>query len=238
MSSGSLPGITLRARSGYGRPARCTWRSGTRRPLAKAASRDARSGQDGNFRVAGCPPGKQPVTASAEGFCPRSALADIGPSLTPVALKLEAPGRHCAFGWWIATGSADHGCPGEPAVVRSLSPAGGDAFPPGRAFRGTPIRTGASFGSTPLDQGPGVRLFTPRLSAVRQRLDPPGWSGAHHQLSRRRWTSAAPCATRRRGKWSPGFKLGSGARSHEGQMGPSKPFGAVSHWSDPGLQGG
>ena len=58
--------------------------------LAMTASRNAHSGRDGRFRVGGCPPGEQPITASAEGFGPAALSLNIEPDLAPVTLKLGA----------------------------------------------------------------------------------------------------------------------------------------------------
>jgi RNA polymerase sigma factor (sigma-70 family) len=58
--------------------------------LNATGSRDARSGPDGKFRVAGCPPGEALVTASAEGFAPAVLSIEIEPNLAPVTLELGA----------------------------------------------------------------------------------------------------------------------------------------------------
>jgi RNA polymerase sigma factor (sigma-70 family) len=56
--------------------------------LSETGSRDAHSAADGTFRVAGCRPGTQLVTADAPGFASAVLSLDLKPNLPPVKLAL------------------------------------------------------------------------------------------------------------------------------------------------------
>ncbi|HXP61015.1 MAG TPA: sigma-70 family RNA polymerase sigma factor [Dongiaceae bacterium] len=56
--------------------------------LSETGSRDAHSAADGTFRVAGCRPGTQLVTADAPGFAPAVVSLELEPNLPPVKLAL------------------------------------------------------------------------------------------------------------------------------------------------------
>jgi RNA polymerase sigma factor (sigma-70 family) len=60
--------------------------------LSETGSRHAHSAADGTFRVAGCRPGTQLVTADAPGFAPAVLSLDLKPNLPPLKLAL-GPGR-------------------------------------------------------------------------------------------------------------------------------------------------
>lgn len=56
--------------------------------LDMTGSRDTRSANEGSFRVSGCPPGIQPVTASAPGFAPAVVSVNLDTNQTPLKLVL------------------------------------------------------------------------------------------------------------------------------------------------------
>jgi RNA polymerase sigma factor (sigma-70 family) len=57
--------------------------------LAETGSRDARTGPDGSFLMAGCRLQAQPITASAEGYAPAVLSVKVEPNMQPVKLVLS-----------------------------------------------------------------------------------------------------------------------------------------------------
>ena len=56
--------------------------------LDETGSRDARTGPDGSFLVAGCRAQTQTITASAEGYAPAALSVKVEPNTQPVKLVL------------------------------------------------------------------------------------------------------------------------------------------------------
>lgn len=57
--------------------------------LAEGSAREERTSADGAFVIAGCRPGKNLVTAEADGFTAATVEVDAGPNTEPVRLKLQ-----------------------------------------------------------------------------------------------------------------------------------------------------
>src|SRR5207253_7149174 len=60
--------------------------------LDESRSREGHTQADGTFRVAGCEPGEQLVTAHADGFAPAVILLKLEANAPPVSLTL-GPGK-------------------------------------------------------------------------------------------------------------------------------------------------
>lgn len=64
--------------------------------LGEVHTRETRTLADGSFEVAGCQPGRKPVTASAAGFAATTIAADIQEATPPLRLVLQ-PGKTLRF---------------------------------------------------------------------------------------------------------------------------------------------
>lgn len=64
--------------------------------LGETHTRETRTVADGSFEVAGCQPGRKPVTASAAGFAATTVEADIQEATPPLRLVLQ-PGKTLRF---------------------------------------------------------------------------------------------------------------------------------------------
>lgn len=58
--------------------------------LSTSGSRDGQTAKDGSFRIVGCPPGSQSISAEAAGYAPANVVLALEPNLPPVTLTLRS----------------------------------------------------------------------------------------------------------------------------------------------------